>query len=82
MPTFILQGGSDFQVSLTNGFEAWQAAIGGETYVTLKLYSELNHMLMKYTGDPAFQYSVREYDTPAKLDETAANDIAAWILTH
>ncbi len=82
LPTFILQGGSDFQVSLTNGFEAWQAAIGGETYVTLKLYSELNHMLMKYTGDPAFQYSVREYDTPAKLDETAANDIAAWILTH
>ena len=82
MPTFILQGGADFHVSLKNGFEAWQAAAGSETYVTLKLYPELNHMLMKYTGDPVYQYSLQEYDTPAKLDETAANDIAAWILIH
>ncbi len=82
LPAFILQGGADFQVSLENGYEAWQAAADGDTYVTLKLYPELNHLLMKYTGDPAYQNSVQEYDTPARLDETAANDIAVWILNH
>jgi len=82
LPVFILQGGSDFQVSVKNGYDAWQAAAGNEPYVLIKLYPELNHMLMKYTGDPAYQFSIQEYDTPAKLDETAANDIAAWILDH
>ena len=82
LPALILQGGADFQVSLKNGFEAWQAAAGSEAYITLKLYPELNHMLMKYTGDPANQFSIQEYDTTARLDETAAKDIVAWILNH
>jgi len=82
LPTFILQGGADFQISLKNGYEAWQTAAGGEAYVTLKLYPELNHLLMKYTGDPANQYSIQEYNAPASLDETVASDIVAWILDH
>ncbi len=82
LPVFILQGGADFQVNLSNGWEAWEKAVGSEAYVTRKLYPELNHLLMKYTGDPAYQYSLQEYDTPARMDETAAADIAAWIFAQ
>jgi alpha-beta hydrolase superfamily lysophospholipase len=82
LPTFIAQGGADFQVNLANGWDAWQKAVGGERYITLKLYPDLNHLLMKYTGDPAYQYSLQEYDTLAKMDETAEADIASWILDH
>lgn len=82
LPAFIAQGGADFQVSLANGWEAWQKAAGGESYITMKLYPDLNHLLMKYTGDPAYQNSLQEYDTPARMDETAEADIASWILDH
>jgi len=41
---------------------------------------ELNHMLMEYSGDPAFKGTVKEYDTPARLDSDAAKAIADWIL--
>jgi pimeloyl-ACP methyl ester carboxylesterase len=82
LPTFIAQGGADFQVSLANGWEAWQKAVGNESYITMKLYPDLNHVLMKYTGDPAYQYSLQEYDTPASVDETVEADIASWILDH
>lgn len=82
LPTLILQGGEDFQVSVENGLDAWEKALGAPDFVTYKLYPELNHLMMKYTGDTALQYTVQEYNTPASLDETAASDMIGWILTH
>ena len=82
LPAIIMQGGKDFQVTVENGLSAWQKAVGGQEYVTYKLYPELNHALMAYTGDPALQYTVQEYNTPANVDETAANDIINWIFSH
>lgn len=82
LPTLIVQGGKDFQVSVENGLDAWKKAIGEQEFVTYTLYPELNHPMMVYTGDPALQYTIQEYNTPASLDETAGNDIVNWILSH
>lgn len=82
LPTLIMQGGKDFQVSVENGLDAWKKAVGEQEFVMYKLYPELNHPLMVYIGDPALQYSLQEYNTPASLDETAANDIINWVTSH
>ncbi len=82
LPTLIMQGGKDFQVSVENGLDAWKKAVGEQDYVTYKLYPELNHPMMAYTGDPALQYSLQEYNTPANMDETAIKDIIDWVTSH
>lgn len=82
LPTLILQGGNDFQVTVKNGLDAWKTAIGEPDYVTYKLYPELNHLMMAYTGDPAYQFTVKEYDTPANVDPKVLQDITDWILAH
>lgn len=82
LPTLIMQGGKDFQVTVENGLDAWKKAVGEQEFVTYKLYPELNHPMMVYTGDPALQYSLQEYNTPANLDEAAGNDIINWIISH
>jgi pimeloyl-ACP methyl ester carboxylesterase len=82
LPTFILQGGKDFQVSVANGYDAWQKALGKQDFITYELYPELNHLMMAYTGDPALQGTVAEYNTPANVDPTVTQDIIGWILSH
>jgi len=79
-PTLIINGGSDFQVTDENGIIAWQKALQGVDTVRMIHRPELNHMLMEYSGDPAFKGTVKEYDTPARLDSDAAKAIADWIL--
>lgn len=79
LPTLIINGGSDFQVVPENGYLAWQNAVGDLPFVTLSHYEGLNHVLMVYTGDPAQQGTVMEYNTPAHLDEGVASEITGWI---
>ena len=82
LPTLIMQGGKDFQVTVENGLDAWKKAVGEQEFVTYRLYPELNHPMMAYTGDPALQYSLQEYNTPASLNEAAGNDMIGWIISH
>jgi uncharacterized protein len=82
LPTLIMQGGKDFQVPVENGLDEWKKAVGDQEFVTYKLYPELNHPMMAYTGDPALQYTLQEYNTPANMDEMAENDIINWIASH
>lgn len=82
MPAYILQGDSDFHVSLEDGVEAWQEALGEAENITFKVYPGLNHVLMQYTGPEENRGTVAEYDTPARLDDEAAEDIAKWILSQ
>ena len=79
VPVYITQGGSDFQISLANGIEAYEDSLGNMKNVTYKTYPGLNHMLARYTGEAAFKGTMQEYDTPAILDPLAAQEMAAWI---
>lgn len=79
LPTLIINGGSDFQIVPENGYLAWKNAVGDLPFVTLSHYEGLNHVLMVYTGDPAQQGTMMEYNTPAHLDEGVASEITGWI---
>ena len=81
-PTLIINGGRDFQVADADGIQAWQESLHDASHVELVYEKTLNHVLMTYTGDPQYQGSLREYDTPAKLDAGVSQRIAAWLLKH
>lgn len=70
----VIQGGNDFQVSVTD-YDLWKAALGQKPNVTLKLYPDLNHLLSSQLekGTPA------QYAQASSVSETLINDIVAWI---
>lgn len=75
LPLLILQGGSDFQVSPKNDFEAWKTALAGRSNVTFRLYPGLGHLFTPAgtTG------TVADYAKPAHVAPKVVADIAAWI---
>ncbi len=81
LPTLILNGGADFQVRDAIGMDAWREALGERDFVDYKHYPNLNHLLMRYTGDERYRGTVSEYATPALLDAAVARDIIDWIST-
>ncbi|SMC56981.1 alpha/beta fold hydrolase [Pedobacter africanus] len=70
----IVQGGYDFQVSVTD-YNLWNTALGKKKNATLKLYPDLNHLLspQKEKG------TTQQYEVPASVSPTLVNDITAWI---
>jgi len=81
LPTYIVQGNADFQISLENGIEAYEDALTGkDSFVDYKLFRNLNHLLMHYSGAAEAKGTIAEYDTPATLDKQAGRDLADWVL--
>jgi len=74
IPILIVQGGRDYQVTMTD-FADWQKALAGHTNVTYKTYPAINHLLMPGTG-PA---SPAEYSKPNHVEQGVVEDIAAWV---
>ena len=74
-PLLILQGERDYQVTMTDDFSNWKAALDGRPGVTFHSYPALNHFFLPGTGRsvPA------EYDTPGHVPDEVIADIAAWI---
>lgn len=81
IPTLIINGGQDFQVTPENGYRAWQEALAGTSApVTMIQLPALNHVLTRYTGDAAGKGTTAEYDTPAQADGEATEAIIEFIL--
>ena len=76
-PMLILQGESDFQVTMKD-YEMSKAALGKRKNVTLKSYPNLSHYFMERsgTGKPG----VADYEQPNHVSEIVVKDIADWIL--
>ncbi|MDE2272449.1 MAG: hypothetical protein KGJ94_10785, partial [Xanthomonadaceae bacterium] len=75
LPILILQGGSDFQVSTRNDFDAWNRALAGHANVTFHLYPGLSHLFT-----PAGKtLTTADYARPAHVDPRVIRDLAAWI---
>ena len=76
-PMLILQGESDFQVTMKD-YEMSKAALGKRKNVTLKSYPNLSHYFMERsgTGKPG----VADYEQPNHVSEVVVKDIADWIL--
>lgn len=71
---FIAQGANDFQVSTTD-YNLWKSALGMRKNATLKLYPELNHIMMpqKEKGD------LKQYQLQANVSPVLINDLVTWI---
>ncbi|HST03903.1 MAG TPA: alpha/beta fold hydrolase [Chloroflexia bacterium] len=73
-PMLILQGESDYQVTMPD-FNGWRDALAGHSNATLKTYPGLFHMFMQSRGTP----SPRDYAQPGHVDQQVISDLADWI---
>ena len=76
IPLLILQGGRDYQVTMTD-FARWNETFYGSSSVTLKTYPTLNHFFIAGTGVP----TNAEYLIEGHVAEAVISDIAFWITT-
>jgi dienelactone hydrolase len=74
-PIFVVQGGRDYQVTLTD-FARWKAALAGRPATKLEVYPALDHTLAPGTGksQPA------DYQRIDHVDEALVRDLASWIV--
>jgi dienelactone hydrolase len=77
MPMLILQGGRDYQVTLTDDLARWEASLAGHPDVTIRVYEADNHLFFRGTGKP----SPAEYEPAQHVDPAVIADIADWLLT-
>ncbi|EYF08810.1 alpha/beta hydrolase [Chondromyces apiculatus] len=74
MRIYVAQGQRDYQVTEVD-YRAWEEALAGRKDVTLKLYPELNHLLMQGAG----KSTPSEYQRPGHVDERLVDDLAGWM---
>ena len=74
LPMLFLQGERDYQVTIDD-FDLWNDALKNHENVTLKSYSQLNHLFIKGEGLSLPD----EYLEPGFVDEKVIKDIYEWI---
>jgi dipeptidyl aminopeptidase/acylaminoacyl peptidase len=74
IPMLILQGGRDYQVTLTD-LRGWHDALEGRMDVVEKVYPDLNHLFMTGNG----KSTPAEYEIPGQVAEQVISDIGSWI---
>jgi dienelactone hydrolase len=73
-PILVLQGGRDYQVTMTD-FDIWKAALSPKAINQFLSYPELNHLFMLGKG----KAKPEEYDKPGHMEESVIRDISNWI---
>jgi dienelactone hydrolase len=76
-PIFVLQGESDYQVTMPD-FNGWRDALAGHPNATLKTYPGLFHLFIQSLGTP----SPKDYAQSGHVAAVVINDLADWIGTH
>jgi dienelactone hydrolase len=73
-PMFILQGESDYQVTMPD-FNGWRDALAGHSNATLKSYPGLFHLFMQSLGTP----SPKDYAKAGHVADVVISDLTDWI---
>jgi alpha-beta hydrolase superfamily lysophospholipase len=73
-PVLILQGGRDYQ-STEEDLAGWRALFQGSEGAVLRLYPDLNHLLMEGRGP----ITPAEYEAPGHVSAQVVADLADWI---
>ncbi|MCY1530991.1 Esterase EstD [compost metagenome] len=71
---FVVQGGTDFQVSKAD-YDIWDAALGKKITTTLRFYPALNHLL----SEQAEKGTTEQYQQPANVSEKLIDDLGLWL---
>jgi dienelactone hydrolase len=77
LPMLILQGGRDYQVTMTD-FQLWKDGLAGHDNVTFISYPSLNHLMISGEGPS----TPEEYNQPGHVSLAVIQDIANWISQH
>ena len=79
-PTLIMQGEADTQVTMATDFAAYEKALKGQSWATLKSYPGLNHFYAPGSGD--YLKTAEEYAQSALFDSAAIADMAQFIVSN
>jgi alpha-beta hydrolase superfamily lysophospholipase len=74
LPTLVLQGSRDYQVTLDD-FRRWERALSDRSGACLKLYEGLDHLFRSGDGPPG----PHDYDRAQPMEDEVIEDIAAWM---
>jgi len=74
-PMLILQGGRDYQVTVTDDLALWKAGLAHLPGVTIRVYAPDNHCFFPGSGPS----SPAESEPPQHVDPAVVADIARWL---
>jgi pimeloyl-ACP methyl ester carboxylesterase len=72
VPILVLQGGRDYQVTVTDDLPAWR---DGLPNATIKVLDADNHLFFPGTGPS----TIAEYQAPGHVDPEAVTTILSWL---
>ena len=77
-PMLIVQGGRDYQVTVTDDLVGWQTGLADDPDVTIRVFPADNHLFFSGSGpsEPA------EYEPAQHVDDAVVVDVAQWIHQH
>ncbi|TQR86626.1 lysophospholipase [Mycobacterium hodleri] len=77
-PMLIVQGGRDYQVTVTDDLVGWQTGLAGHPDVTIRVFPADNHLFFSGSGpsEPG------EYEPAQHVDDAVVDDVAQWIHQH
>ena len=78
VPTLLLQGEADYQVTLVEDYATWRDALAGEPWFTLQSFEGLNHLFMPAGSPPG----PNDYLQAARFDPQVITVIADWMKRH
>ncbi|WP_037971777.1 alpha/beta hydrolase family protein [Streptomyces sp. NRRL WC-3742] len=74
-PMLILQGGRDYQVTVTDDLELWQRALANRPEVAIRIHQDANHLFFTGSG----QATPAEYARPGHVAPAVVDEIATWL---
>lgn len=74
-PMLILQGGRDYQVTVTDDLTRWRAGLAHRPDVTIRVYEADDHMFFR-AGGPS---TPAGYESQQHVDPVVVADIAHWL---
>lgn len=81
VPTLIMQGTNDWQVYADKDYKIYEDEVGGEEYVTMKLYDGLSHIFTPSSATNMVD-AMAEYNHKADIPGEVFSDIAAWVAAN
>ena len=76
-PMLLLQGGRDYQATITDDLAGWKSGLAHNPNVTITIYDPDNHLFFPGTGPSA----PAEYERAQHMDPAVVADIASWLTT-
>lgn len=76
-PVLLVQGGRDYQSTVTDDLARWQSGLADRPGVTVRLYPDDNHLFFPGSGPS----TPAEYDASQHVDPRVVADVAEWVAT-